>query len=271
MKAPIPINEVERLKGLRDCHILDTPPEQVYDDIANLAAHICNAPIAMISLVDRSRQWFKAKVGLTQKETARDVAFCAHAILQSGPLIVSDALRDERFADSQLVRQEPYIRFYAGFQLMSPRGLALGTLCAIDRKPRRLTAEQKRAMHALTRQVEALLESRRLSARLVDTLEKVKALHGLLPICSRCKRIRDDEEYWQGLEAYLRANASADLSAGGKLNRRQPCLLLVDAWRGLTGVRRRFLAKLDIAGRSRFLVGGSPPNRCRGQEQTKEE
>ena len=214
MKAPIPKNEARRLEALREYHILDTAAEQAYDDITALAAYLCDVPIAMISLVDESRQWFKSKLGLNQQETPRDVAFCAHAILQTEPLIVKDALKDTRFADSALVTREPHIRFYAGFPLATPEGLALGTLCAIDRRPRQLSASQKTAMQALSRQVMALLELRRVSARMAEALESVKTLHGLLPICAWCKRIRDDQGYWSQVEAYFREHAGADFTHG---------------------------------------------------------
>jgi hypothetical protein len=214
MKAPIPDNETQRLAALREYQILDTTAEQTYDDITALAAYLCNVPIAVISLVDESRQWFKSKLGLNEPETPRDVAFCAHAILQSEPLIVRDALKDSRFADSALVTRAPYIRFYAGFPLASPEGFALGTLCAIDRKPRQLSAEQKQAMQSLSRQVMALLELRRVSTRLAEALENVKTLHGLLPICAWCKRIRDDQGYWSQVEAYVHAHTGADFTHG---------------------------------------------------------
>jgi hypothetical protein len=214
MNAPIPDNETERLAALQEYRILDTAAEQAYDDITALAAQICEVPIAMISLVDESRQWFKSKLGLNEKETPRDVAFCAHAILQSEPLIVRDALKDMRFADSALVTRSPHIRFYAGFPLASPEGFALGTLCAIDRKPRRLLDGQKRAMQALSRQIMALLEARRVSAHLAEVLDKVKTLHGLLPICAWCKRIRDDHGYWSQVESYIHAHTGADFTHG---------------------------------------------------------
>jgi len=214
MKAPIPDNEAERLQALREYHILDTGAEQAYDDITALAAYLCEVPIAMISLVDESRQWFKSKLGLNERETPRDVAFCAHAILQSEPLIVRDALKDARFADSELVTRSPHIRFYAGFPLASPEGYALGTLCAIDRRPRKLSAEQKTAMQALARQVMALLELRRVSNRMAAALEKLQTLHGLLPICAWCKRIRDDHGYWSQVEAYLHEHTGADFTHG---------------------------------------------------------
>jgi GAF domain-containing protein len=214
MKAPIPDNETQRLAALREYHILDTAAEQTYDDITALAAYLCDVPIAMISLVDESRQWFKSKLGWNQQETPRDVAFCAHAILQSEPLIVRDALKDPRFADNALVTRAPHIRFYAGFPLTTPEGFALGTLCVIDRKPRQISAEQKLAMQALARQVMALLELRRVSARMAEVLEKVKTLHGLLPICAWCKRIRDDQGYWSQVEAYVHEHTGADFTHG---------------------------------------------------------
>lgn len=212
--APIPPNEPQRLAALREYRILDSAPEQAYDDIATLAASVCHVPIALVSLVDQSRQWFKSKVGLQQTETDRDVAFCAHAILKPEPLIVSDAQKDQRFADNELVIKTPHIRFYAGFPLFTPEGLALGTLCAMDRKPHRLGVEQTRAMLALSRQVMALLELRRVSAQLADALEHVKALHGLLPICAWCKRVRDDAGYWSQVEAYIQANSDATVTSG---------------------------------------------------------
>jgi GAF domain-containing protein len=214
MKAPIPANEAERLAALREYHVLDTADEQVYNDIATLAAYVCGVPSAMISLVDESRQWFKAKTGLRQRETPRAAAFCAHTIMRTGPLIVRDALKDKRFADSAIVKRGPRIRFYAGFPLTNSEGLALGTLCAIDRKPRRLSPVQKRAMRALARQVMELLELRRVSAHLAESLEHVKTLRGLLPICAWCKRIRDDRGYWEQVEAYLHANTDAEFTHG---------------------------------------------------------
>ena len=214
MKAPTPDNEAERLAALREYHVLDTGAEQAYDDITTLAAYLCEVPIALISLVDEKRQWFKSKLGLNRRETPRDVAFCAHAILQSEPLIVRDALKDARFADSSLVTRSPHIRFYAGFPLTTPEGFALGTLCAIDRKPRQLSAGQKAAMQALSRQVMALLDLRRVSGRMAEALEKVKTLHGLLPICAWCKRIRDDKGYWSQVEAYIREHTGADFTHG---------------------------------------------------------
>jgi GAF domain-containing protein len=214
MNASLPIHEAERLAALKSYQVLDTAAEPSYDDITALAAYICEVPVAMISLVDEARQWFKSKVGLEQQQTSREVAFCAHAILQHEPFIVRDAMKDSRFAKNPLVTGEPHIRFYAGFPLINPEGLALGTLCVVDREPRQLSAGQDKAMQALSRQVMVLLEVRRVSARLADALEHVKTLQGLLPVCAWCNRIRDDKGYWDEVEAYLHKYAGIDFTHG---------------------------------------------------------
>jgi PAS domain S-box-containing protein len=153
--------EADRLVTLRNYSVLDTPAEKDFDDLVALAAHICGAPIALISLVDENRQWFKAAFGLGVKETARDVSFCAHAIHQPAVFIVPDAMLDRRFADNPLVKSNPGIRFYAGSPLIAPDGQALGTLCVIDRQPRQLTKDQAQALSVLSRHVMAQLELRR--------------------------------------------------------------------------------------------------------------
>jgi GAF domain-containing protein len=208
----MPGNEPERLRALREYRILDTPADPVFDEIAKLAAHVCRVPIAVISLVDESRQWFKAKVGTRQCGTPRNIAFCAHTILQEGPMIIRDARKDRRFSGSPLVRRAPHIRFYAGFPLIDHNGYRLGSLCAIDRRPRTLTKEQVEAMRRLAQLVIVSMELRRLSHRLATALEHVKTLSSLIPICAWCHRIRDDQGYWNRLESYLHEHTEADFT-----------------------------------------------------------
>ena len=172
MTAPIPKNEKQRLKVLWQYSILDTMPEEIFDDLTELAARICEAPVAMITLVDEDRQWFKAKVGVSINETSRDISFCAHAITQPGLFIVPDATRDERFAKNPLVKSDPKVRFYAGAPLVSPDGYALGTLCVIDKVPRELRPEQKQALRILARHVVSQLELRRRSNELADARQE---------------------------------------------------------------------------------------------------
>ena len=161
MKAPPSENEEARLEILRRYAILDTFPEQDFDDLARLAALICGTPIALVSLVDRERQWFKAKVGMDEKQTSRDVSFCAHAILKPDVMVVPDTLEDARFRKNALVTGEPHIRFYAGAPLITENGHALGSLCVMDQTPRNLTGAQKDALRSLSRLVVAQMELRR--------------------------------------------------------------------------------------------------------------
>ena len=232
MTPPKPVNEQQRLATLRGYEILDTEPEAAFDDLTFLASYICQTPIALISLIDADRQWFKSKVGVSITETSRDVAFCASTILQSDVFIVPDASEDERFADNPLVVSEPRIRFYAGAALMTD-GQAVGTLCVIDRVPRTLSPEQLEGLQALSRQVQAQFELRRNLKRLGEslaardrvehekerTLQELKAalanirtLEGLLPICLSCKKIQDPKGIWQPFEYYVRAHSEAKVT-----------------------------------------------------------
>jgi len=166
MSDPTIDHEKKRLKVLWQYEVLDTVPEALFDDLTELAARICEAPIALISLVDEKRQWFKSRVGISVRETSRDVSFCAHAIKQSDLFIVPDATKDERFAHNPLVTSDHKIRFYAGAPLITPDGYALGTLCIIDKVPRDLRPEQKQALGILARHVVSQLELRRRSNEL---------------------------------------------------------------------------------------------------------
>ena len=201
------IDETRRLAALHRYRILDTEPEQSFDDLTLLASHICGTPIALITLIDRERQWFKARVGVDLTETSRSAAICAHAIQQHDIFIVPDTLQSDTFKNNPYVSGEPHIRFYAGAPLVTPDGHALGTLCVMDQVPRTLTAEQLEALEALRRQAQAQLqlrlnlkelegalsardrseaEQQRLINELNEALENVQKLSGLLPFCSAC-------------------------------------------------------------------------------------
>lgn len=151
-------HERRRLEVLRAYHILDTPPEQGFDDITHLASEVLEMPIALISLVDDSRLWFKSKVGLSFSEISREASFCSHALSCETLLIVPDAIKDSRFVDHPLVKREPFIRFYAGSPLVAPGGEVIGTLCVLDRVPRQLEASQQRVLNILSKQVMIQME-----------------------------------------------------------------------------------------------------------------
>jgi diguanylate cyclase (GGDEF)-like protein/PAS domain S-box-containing protein len=172
--AAAPANERERLNILRSYEILDSESEEAFDAMVQLASYICQTPIAVISLVDESRQWFKAAVGLDVKETSRDVSFCAHTILQDGAMVVADALCDDRFSNNPLVVSSPGIRFYAGIPLTTSGGHRLGTLCVIDKVPRELTSTQLGAIKTLADNVMAhldLVKSHKQARLHIDHLE----------------------------------------------------------------------------------------------------
>jgi len=184
---PIPANEPERLAALQDYAILDSAPEADFDDLTRLAAQICGTPIALVSLVDAHRQWFKARVGLADSELPREVAFCVHTLVRPDELlIVPDTTRDERFRENPLVIDRPGIRFYAGTPLVNPDGHVLGTLCVLDTIPRDLTHEQLVALRTLGRQVMAQLEQRRRIALLHEA--------GVARAASECRAQRLAEE-----------------------------------------------------------------------------
>jgi len=209
MSTPVfATTESARLADLRSYKILDTDPERSFDDLTLLASYICKAPIALITLIDADRQWFKSRIGVSITQTPREVSFCARAIEQPDLFIIPDATKDERFKANPFVVSEPKIRFYAGAPFRSSSGHALGTLCVVDCVPRKLTDEQQNALRALSRQVQGLLELRRnlfelksaLAERnraeqerdrtmehLQQTLGHVQRLSGLIPACSTCR------------------------------------------------------------------------------------
>ena len=149
--APLPADEDERLSALRALLLLDTPPEERFDRLARFVAEQLDVPIALLTLVDGQRQWFKARVGIDATETPRDISFCGHAIMKNDVFIVEDASRDPRFSDNPLVTGEPHIRFYAGAPLSAPGGHRIGTLCVIDTVPRTLGPVELSILDALRR------------------------------------------------------------------------------------------------------------------------
>ena len=178
MKPPLFAKESDRLKALAEYHILDSAPEEAFTDLATLASQVCGVPMALVTLIDKERQWFKANIGLDGTETPRDAAFCAHAILDPENLtIVPDAKLDARFADNPSVLGAPNIRFYVGAPLLTPTGLPLGTLCVADRVPRQLTPTQLYSLRILGRQVSYLLELRRVSRLLARALDNANVLN----------------------------------------------------------------------------------------------
>jgi GAF domain-containing protein len=224
MSHPIPKNEAERLNTLRGYAILDTHPEDRFDDLTRLAASICDTPISVVSLVDEDRQWFKSKIGLEVCQTPREDAFCAHAIMSPELFVVPDASKDSRFSANPLVLGEPHVRFYAGAPLTAPNGHHLGALCVIDRVPRELSREQLESLSILSRQVMAQvilgknLQDLKTSLQARDQLEQdmrkliqdlheakavIHTLKDLLPVCAWCKKVRDDQGYWEQVEAYI--------------------------------------------------------------------
>ena len=164
------------MEALHSYQVLDTDPEQVFNDLVQLSAFICGTPMSMVSLIDGERQWFKAKVGIDARETPREYAFCHYAMRADDVYEVPDAAADPRFAENPLVTGDPNIRFYAGAPLLSPEGQPLGTLCTLDTVPRELTADQRGALRILARQVMAHLELRRVRLQLEDERQKLEGV-----------------------------------------------------------------------------------------------
>ncbi len=189
--APLPANEAERLASLRSYEILDTLSEQAYDDIANLAARLTGCPMALVTLIDADRQWFKARVGFDLPQVGREVSFCAHTILGSELVEVPDLAADPRFADNPLVTGEAPARFYAGVPLINPEGFALGTLCVIGPRPRHFSGQERAALTALAQTAATTLELHRALRRvramaLTDALTGLANRPALLDALERC-------------------------------------------------------------------------------------
>ncbi len=232
--APLPVDEVCRLESLHRYHILDTPPDPRFDNLTRLAAMVCDVPMALVSLVDRDRQWFKARVGLDAAETHRDLAFCAHAILQPRLFEVPDTLVDLRFADSPLVTEVPHIRFYAGMPLINGEGQALGTLCVIDRKPRTLSLIQRQSLEMLAAQV-------------VDQIELHHQIDQIRKAAAERQRL---EETLRLRERAIAASSNGIVITDARLID-NPIIYVNQAFEGITGY-----TAAEVLGRNcRFLQG----------------
>lgn len=191
-EAPIPDDEMQRLAALRSLGLLDTPAEERFDRITRMAQRLFDVPIALVSLVDQDRQWFKSRQGLDAPETPRSMAFCSHAILGGDVMVVEDALDDVRFVDNPLVSGDPNIRFYAGAPIAGPDGHQLGTLCVIDREPRVLDADERRTLEDLAEMIED--EIAYLQLAIADELTGLSNRRGMeflgrqvLAVCARQK------------------------------------------------------------------------------------
>jgi diguanylate cyclase (GGDEF)-like protein len=189
-KPPIPLDEEERLNELQELRLLDTEAEERFDRFTRLARRIFDVPVALISLVDGDRQWFKSRQGLDVAETPRDVSFCGHAILGSGIFVVENAAEDARFRDNPLVTGEPRIQFYAGFPLTGPKGHTVGTLCLLDQKPRVLAEEDLEALRDIGAMVAGELASLQLAS--TDSLTGISNRRGFELLASQalamCRR-----------------------------------------------------------------------------------
>lgn len=191
LAAPLPADDAARVAALRSINVLDTPPEERFDRLTRLAKRLFGVPIALVSLVDADRQWFKSCIGLNVSETSRDVSFCGHAILRDDILMIPDALLDERFHDNPLVTDEPHIRFYAGCPLQVPGGSKLGTLCLLDVKARELDDEERELLRDLARMAEQELAAVQMAT--MDELTQLSNRRGFEALAQHalnvCKRL----------------------------------------------------------------------------------
>ena len=223
------VDDPNRLDALRSYEILDTQPEPAFDRLAQLAAQICQTPLAAITLVDEKRQWFKAKVGFTEGETPREIAFCAWAVRQPDLFVVPDASKDERFATNPLVTHAPHIRFYAGAPLVTQEGHGLGTLCVVDRVPRALTPEQEQALRVLGREVVSELELRRVLHEQHMKGQQDGAAQALQEVVKSVEA-KVGEQYFTSLVQQLATTLAVDYAYISELNEDGTCFRSKAGW-----------------------------------------
>ncbi len=239
LRAPIPDDEERRLALLRACRIIYTPAEAAFDDIARLAADICGTEIALITLVDSERQWFKARVGITQTDTARDLSFCGHCIHHRHPLVVEDTYADSRFADNPLVTGDPFLRFYAGVPLLVEAGSAVGAISVADRTPRRLSERQLSSLQRLAAQVSRELRLRRDLEQVKATLRPVAASMSLGPGAVIGGRWRVERQLGRGA-------VGAVYEARDAAGERVAIKVLLPEWRTQEQVLERFAREARV-------------------------
>lgn len=206
ISAPTHRKELDRLEALRRYQILDTPPEKAFDDLTTLASVLCHTPIALVTFVDRDRQWFKSRMGISVAQTSRQFSFCAHTILQSSVLVVPDASADDRFKDNPWVVNDPSVRFYAGAPVFTVDGLPVGTVCVFDREPRTLSVGEEESLRTVARLGTTLLEFRRTTKDLNAAVERIEIMSELLPMCTSCRRLQNEQGQWLVLEQYVRGH-----------------------------------------------------------------
>ncbi len=269
IQPPLPRDEAARLDALHHYNILDTPTEADFDEITNLAAHVCGTPIALICLVDRDRQWFKSRVGLEVSETARRVAFCAHTVLQPDLFIVQDASQDSRFADNPMVTSDPKIRFYAGMPLITPQGQPIGTLCVIDRIPRELNPAQSKFLRVLANQVMTQLELRRHLAGSSQTVTRLQQSEQALQLTRANLQLQVKERTEQLVQTNqaLQKQAERDRLLGAIAARIRESLDLdeiletaVAEVRSFLQVERTALYQIEVDQGGRFVVESVAPH-----------
>jgi GAF domain-containing protein len=206
--------ENRRLRALEAFDILDSRPEDSFDLITSLAARCCGTDTALVTFVDRDRQWFKSKIGIDAGETSREVSFCSHTIQQEQVMVIEDASTHPEFKDNPLVTGEPYIRFYAGAPLVDQEGNGLGSVCVIAPEPRSLTPGQEQSLVELANITMQLLETRKVARELAEVSSELKTLRSMIPICANCKSIRNDADEWKRVEHYFQEHTGASFSHG---------------------------------------------------------